>query len=60
MRESGSATVENIVWLPVSLLVIGAIVQFGLYFNARTAVQAAAYEAARQAAVDENPSGRAQ
>ncbi len=60
MTEVGSTTVENIIWLPLLLLVLGAIVQFGIYFNARTAVQAAAYEAARQAAIDENPTERAQ
>lgn len=53
--ESGSTTVENIVWLPVLLMILGAIVQFGLYFNAKIAVQAAAYEAARQAAVSDYP-----
>lgn len=60
MREKGSTTVENIIWLPFICLAFGAIVQFGLYFNARTAVQAAAYEAARQAAVDEDPGKRAE
>ena len=53
--QTGSATVENIIWLPVLLMMIGAIVQFGLYFNARTTVQAAAYEAARQAATAPEP-----
>ncbi len=59
MNEFGSTTVENIIWLPIILLALGGIIQFGLYFNARTAVQAASYEAARQAAVDENPVERA-
>ena len=53
--QTGSATVENIIWLPVLLMMIGAIVQFGLYFNARNTVQAAAYEAARQAATAAEP-----
>ena len=53
--QTGSATVENIIWLPVLLLMIGAIVQFGLYFNARNTVQAAAYEASRQAATAPKP-----
>jgi Flp pilus assembly protein TadG len=60
MKESGSTTVENVIWLPFLLLVLGSIIQFGLYFNARTAVQEAAYEAARQAAVDEKPVERAE
>lgn len=54
-KEIGSSTVENIVWLPMLLIVLAAIIQFGLYFNGRIAVQAAAYEAARQAAVADNP-----
>jgi Flp pilus assembly protein TadG len=60
MGEDGSTTVENIMWLPLLILTLAAIVQFGLYFNARTAVQAAAYEAARQASVDDDPVGRAE
>lgn len=55
MSEIGSTTVENIAWLPILLMVLGSIVQFGLYFNARVAVQAAAFEAARQAAVSDDP-----
>jgi hypothetical protein len=53
--ETGSATIEMIAWLPILLCVLAAIVQFGLYFNARNAVQAASFEAARQAALAEDP-----
>jgi len=54
-REEGSATVETIIWLPLLLLLFGAVIQYGLYFNAKTAVQVAAFEAARQAAVSDKP-----
>lgn len=55
MNDTGSTTIEMIAWLPILLLVIAGIFQFGLYFNARNAVQAAAFEAARQAAVSRTP-----
>lgn len=55
MTETGSTTIEMIAWLPVLLIILAAIVQFGLYFNARNAVQAAAFEASRQAVVSNNP-----
>lgn len=53
--SSGSATVENIFWLPVLLLIIGAVSQFGVYMLARSAVQGAAYEGARQASTADEP-----
>lgn len=53
--ERGSTTVENVIWLPLLLLIFAAIIQFGLIFNARNAVEAASFEAARQAAVSETP-----
>lgn len=55
MDHSGSTTIEMVTWLPILLLIIAAVVQFGLYFNARNAVQAAAFEAARQASLSEDP-----
>jgi Flp pilus assembly protein TadG len=55
MREAGSTTIEMIAWLPILLLSVAAIVHFGLYFNAKNAVQAAAFEAARQASVSAEP-----
>ena len=58
--EKGSATVENIVWFPLLLLIFAAIIQFGLIFNARNAVQAASFEAARQAVISEEPTSQAE
>ena len=55
MNEAGSTTIEMISWLPLLLIIMAAIIQFGLYYNARNAVQAAAFEAARQATVSINP-----
>lgn len=59
-NERGSATVENIVWFPLLLMIFAAIVQFGLIFNARNAVQAASFEAARQAVVSDEPTSQAE
>lgn len=53
--ERGSTTVENMFWLPVLFLVLAGIVQFGLIFNARNAVQAASFEGARIASVAQDP-----
>lgn len=53
--ERGSATVENMFWLPVLFLVLAGIVQFGLIFNARSALQTASFEAARVATVAADP-----
>jgi len=58
-NERGSATIENVVWLPIILMIMAAIVQFGLYFNARNAVQTASYEATRRAIVADDPSSAA-
>lgn len=59
-EEHGSATIEMIIWLPVLLVLLGAVVQFGLYFNAETAVQAASFEAARQASIAADPAQAAE
>lgn len=59
-KERGSATIENLFWLPLLLLIFAAIVQFGLIFNARNAVQAASFEGARQAIVSNSPVRAAQ
>lgn len=58
--EQGSTTVENIIWFPLLLLIFAAIIQFGLIFNARNAVEAASFEATRQAAVSESPISQAE
>ncbi len=58
-NERGSTTIENMVWLPIILMILAAIVQFGLYFNARNAVQTASYEATRRAIVASDPNAAA-
>jgi hypothetical protein len=50
-RELGQNLIEFALLTPVVLLFIGAIVVFGLAFNARASVQQAMREGARQAAV---------
>lgn len=53
--KRGSTTIENIIWLPILILVLAGIAQFGLIVNARNAVQAAAFEGARQASTSATP-----
>jgi Flp pilus assembly protein TadG len=50
-KENGQAVVEFAVILPVLLLILFAILQFGLIFNNYIQVTAAAREGARKAAV---------
>ncbi|MGZ4481239.1 MAG: TadE/TadG family type IV pilus assembly protein, partial [Gaiellales bacterium] len=50
-REQGQAVVEFAVILPVLLLILYAILQFGIVFNNYIQVTAAAREGARKAAV---------
>jgi hypothetical protein len=58
-QQDGSATIETIIWMPILLLILASVVDLGLYFNARTAVQAAAFEATRQASVADDPASTA-
>jgi Flp pilus assembly protein TadG len=58
-QQDGSATIETIIWIPILLLIIASVVDLGMYFNARTAVQAAAFEATRQASVADDPASTA-
>ncbi len=58
-HDNGSTTIETIIWLPILLMLIACIIQFGLIFNGRNAVQAACFEAARQAALSDDPEGAA-
>jgi Flp pilus assembly protein TadG len=48
-RERGGATVELVLTVPVLLLLIMLIVQFGLYWHANHVAQAAAQEGVRAA-----------
>ncbi len=59
-NEKGSATVENIIWLPLMMLVFASIIQFGLIFNAKSAVEGASFEAARQATLSSQPNTTAE
>ena len=54
--ESGSASVEFAVALPLLLFMLFAVVQLSLAINARIIFEHAAYEAARTGGVKEDPS----
>ncbi len=54
-KDRGSTTIETVIWLPVLLMLIACIFQYGLIMNGRNAVQAACFEAARQAALADDP-----
>ena len=56
---SGSVLLELSLIIPILLLLIAAIVQFGFVLNAKIAVNSAAYEAARAATISENPNDSA-
>ncbi len=58
-NHSGSVLLELSLIIPILLLLISAIVQFGFVLNAKIAVNSAAYEAARAATISENPNGSA-
>ncbi len=51
----GSALLELSIVLPVLLLIIAGIIQFGFILNAKVAVNSAAYEAAREATLASDP-----
>ena len=53
--KNGSMILELVLVLPVFLLVLAAIVQFGFILSARIAVNSAAYEAARAATISSDP-----
>lgn len=55
-RERGQATVEVALALPLVVVVLLTVVQLGLVARSQILVTHAAREAARQAAVDPNPS----
>ena len=53
--EDGNVLVEFALMMPVLLLLIAGIIQFGFILNAKVAVNSASYEAARSATLSENP-----
>jgi len=58
-RPDGNVLLELALVLPVLILVLAGIVQFGFILNAKTAVTAAAYEAARTATISDDPGSAA-
>jgi len=55
ISEKGSVFVELALVLPVLILLIAAIIQFGFLLNAKIAVNSASYEAARAATLSNDP-----
>jgi len=53
-RTRGSVMLELALILPLLLIILVGIVQFGFILNAKIAVNSAAYEAARAATLSEN------
>jgi Flp pilus assembly protein TadG len=58
-REEGSALIESVLTLPLMLLLLAGIIQFGFLFNAKVAVNSASFEAARQATTSLSPAATA-
>ena len=58
-NKNGNVLLELALILPVLLLFISGIVQFGFIFNAKIAVNSAAYEGARTATISEEPNSSA-
>lgn len=57
--ENGHVFLEFALIMPLILLLVAGIVQFGFLLNARIAVNSASYEAARMATLSDNPAGEA-
>jgi len=55
VSEKGSIFVELALVMPVLILLIAGIIQFGFLLNAKIAVNSASYEAARIATLSDNP-----
>jgi len=53
--EKGSIFIELVLVMPVLILLIAGIIQFGFLLNAKIAVNSASYEAARIATLSDNP-----
>jgi uncharacterized protein (UPF0333 family) len=54
-NKKGNVLVEFALIMPILLLLIAGIIQFGFILNAKVAVNSASYEAARAATLSENP-----
>lgn len=53
--KKGSMMLEMALLLPLIMLIISGIVQFGFILNAKIAVNSASYEGTRAATISENP-----
>jgi Flp pilus assembly protein TadG len=53
--KNGSVLVEFALIMPVLILILAGIIQFGFLLNAKIAVNSASYEAARAATLSDNP-----
>ncbi len=53
--ENGNVLVEFALIMPVLILILAGIVQFGFLLNGKIAVNSASYEAARAATLSDNP-----
>jgi hypothetical protein len=58
-QQHGNVLLELALILPILLLLLAGIVQFGFILNAEIAVNSAAYEAVRTATLSDNPSSAA-
>lgn len=58
-QQHGNVLIELALVLPVLLLLLAGIVQFGFILNARVAVNSAAYEAVRTATLADEPDAAA-
>lgn len=54
-KQNGNVLIELALILPLLLLFISGIVQFGFILNAKIAANSAAYEAARTATISDDP-----
>lgn len=53
--ENGNVLLEFALIMPVLILILAGIVQFGFLLNGKIAVNSASYEAARAATLSDNP-----
>ncbi|MEA2016302.1 MAG: TadE/TadG family type IV pilus assembly protein [Actinomycetota bacterium] len=53
--EKGSVFIELVLILPVLILLVAGIIQFGFLLNAKIVVNSASYEGARAATLSDNP-----
>jgi len=53
--EKGSVFIELALVMPILILLVAGIVQFGFLLNAKIAVNSASYEAARAATLSDDP-----